>query len=89
MGVDSPTNPCQMARISNKNINYMFSKSKALFSSLGILALLLMGYFWLATAAFRLLHLKTLQLSWPAPGFFGYYIPEIIDLNGMTQLEFK
>lgn len=78
MGVDSPTNPCQMAKISNKNINYMFSKSKALFSSLGILALLLMGYFWLATTALGFSALENFAIILSNTRFFGYYIPEII-----------
>lgn len=56
----------------------MFSKSKALFSSLGILALLLLGYFWLATAALGFSALENFAIILSNTKFFGYYITEII-----------
>ena len=76
-----------MARISNKNINYMFSKSKAFFSSLGILALLLMGYFWLATAALGFSALENFAIILTNSKFFGYYIPEMIGFERYDPTE--
>ena len=65
-----------MARISNKNINYMFSKSRAFFFSTAVVFILLLIFFWVSTSL-GLTTLEKFAFDLTQTSLFGYKIPQL------------